>query len=101
MFVLLFLLASLSFACARRYHSVEFNASAQTLEDPFPFFFPDVADRNSSIGTPFPMPRCHGITIEETTIVDLQRYLAQGNLTAVQLVECYIRRITQVDSYVE
>ena len=46
------------------------------------------------------MPQCHGITIEEATIDQLQHYMSQGNLTAQQLVVCYLQRIWQTNEYV-
>lgn len=77
-----------------------FNISSETLTDPFPFYFP-VPDAQQEDETPLPMPLCYGTRIEEASIVELQGYLTNGCLTSVQLVECYLRRIMQVDTYVE
>lgn len=77
-----------------------FDASSQTLTDPYPYFFP-VPDAQKDDDTPFPMPLCYGQRIEEASIVELQAYLVQGTLTSVKLVECYLRRIGQVDTFVE
>ncbi|EMC96405.1 hypothetical protein BAUCODRAFT_148022 [Baudoinia panamericana UAMH 10762] len=48
----------------------------------------------------FAMPQCHGITVEEATIDQLQQYLSQGNLTSQQLVVCYLQRVWQTDDYI-
>jgi amidase len=68
------------------------------LQSPFPFYFPEEA----SAETPdlFPMPACSGITLEEATIDQLQDAIGKGELTAVGLVGCYLRRILQVDGYI-
>ena len=70
----------------------------QTLDSPYPFDFPS----QDAANTPglFPMPQCHGITIEEATIDQLQHYMCQGNLTAQQLVVCYLQRIWQTNEYI-
>ena len=77
--------------------SIVKNAS-QTLSHPFPYDFPDQnAADNPGL---FPMPRCHGVTIEEATIDQLQQYLSNGTLTSQQLVVCYMQRMWQVEEYV-
>ena len=73
------------------------NAS-QTLSEPFPYDFPNANAINET--DLFPMPQCHGITIEEATIDQLQEYLSQGNLTSQQLAVCYLQRIWQTDDYI-
>lgn len=73
------------------------NAS-QLLLHPYPFDFPNDATANST--ALFPMPTCHGITIEEATIDQLQQYLSQGSLTSQQLALCYLQRIWQTDDYI-
>lgn len=69
------------------------------LQQPYPFFFPlrDTAETNRL----FPMPTCHGITLEEATIDQLQGYLSGGALTSVQLLQCYLDRMYQVDGYIK
>ena len=74
------------------------NNATQTLSSPFPYDFPDQNAANTS-GL-FPMPQCHGITIEEATIDQLQQYLSSGNITSQQLVVCYMQRMWQVDQYI-
>lgn len=68
------------------------------LQTPFPYSFPPINDAD----TPhlFPMPSCHGITLEEATIDQLQGYFSNGVLTSIQLLRCYVRRIQQVDGYI-
>ena len=86
------------------FHSVQFVLSSsqslkhQTLPSPFPYDFPnqDAADTPSL----FPMPLCHGVTIEEATIDQLQQYMADGKLTSQQLAVCYLQRIWQTDDYI-
>lgn len=46
------------------------------------------------------MPQCQGITLEEATIDQLQDYMTDGTLTSVALLKCYLRRVRQVDEYV-
>jgi amidase len=46
------------------------------------------------------MPDCRGIVLEEATIDQLQRYMSNGLLTSVDLLRCYLKRIEQVDGYI-
>ncbi|ABN65714.2 Glutamyl-tRNA(Gln) amidotransferase subunit A (Glu-ADT subunit A) [Scheffersomyces stipitis CBS 6054] len=48
----------------------------------------------------FPMPECKGITLEEATIDQLQDYMAQGKLSSVDLVQCYLERYFQINDFV-
>lgn len=48
----------------------------------------------------FPMPLCNGITLEEATIDQLQDYMEKGKLTAVDMVNCYMARYVQINSFV-
>ncbi|KAF1982106.1 glutamyl-tRNA amidotransferase subunit A [Aulographum hederae CBS 113979] len=70
----------------------------QILDDPFPYEFPDqdLAETTAL----FPMPKCHGITLEEATIDQLQDYMGSGLLTSTQLATCYMNRIYQTDDYI-
>lgn len=70
--------------------SVPANIS-QTVDEPFPYLFPN----GYSAETPelFPMPQCHGVTLEEATIDQLQDYMSQGILSSVKLALCYLERI--------
>lgn len=71
-------------------------ATAQLLANAFPYEFPDLSADNR-----FPMESCHGVTLEETTIDQLQDYMAQGILSSVKIVECYLKRKLQVDQYLK
>ncbi|KAH7108696.1 glutamyl-tRNA amidotransferase subunit A [Dendryphion nanum] len=68
------------------------------LQNPYPFFFP----RKTDVETPglFPMPSCSGITLEEATIDQLQGYMRNGGLTSVDILKCYLKRVRQVDEYI-
>jgi amidase len=46
------------------------------------------------------MPTCRGITLEEATISQLQIHLSNGALTSQELLKCYLKRIWQVDEYI-
>src|SRR5687767_12611719 len=82
--------------------SCGFNSSyilcPDPLQSPFPFYFP--AEASAETPDLFPMPPCSGITLEEATIDQLQDAMGKWELTAVALVECYVRRILQVDGYI-
>jgi amidase len=68
------------------------------LQTPYPYYFPSIHDAD----TPglFAMPQCKGITLEEATIDQLQGYMSEGILTSAQLLRCYLKRVRQVDEYV-
>jgi amidase len=68
------------------------------LQTPFPFEFPSQnATRRSGL---FPMPKCQDIVLEEASIDELQGYMSNGMLTSVELLQCYLRRVSQVDEYI-
>ncbi|KAL2071764.1 hypothetical protein VTL71DRAFT_12999 [Oculimacula yallundae] len=75
-------------------------ASTQTLSTPYPYEFPILQNVSSTSGGQFPMPKCHGMTLEEATIDQMQQALSQNKLTSVQIVQCYLKRIYQVDEYI-
>lgn len=68
------------------------------LQQPYPFYFPpqDAAETPAL----FPMPPCKNVTLEEATIDQLQTYLGRGTLTSVDLLKCYLKRVRQVDEYI-
>ncbi|KAH7071588.1 glutamyl-tRNA amidotransferase subunit A [Paraphoma chrysanthemicola] len=68
------------------------------LQQPFPYYFPP----QGAADTPglFPMLPCQGVTLEEATIDQLQSYMRNGTLTATSLLKCYLRRVRQVDEYI-
>ncbi|KAK7408461.1 hypothetical protein QQX98_009388 [Neonectria punicea] len=49
--------------------------------------------------TPFAMPLCKGIDIEDATIDELQRWMILKHLSSEDLVSCYIDRIKQTNGY--
>ncbi|KAI1453757.1 amidase signature domain-containing protein [Annulohypoxylon moriforme] len=49
--------------------------------------------------SPFQMPLCNGVSIEDATIDELQRWMTLGKLTSEQLVQCYLARIEQTNPY--
>lgn len=71
-------------------------AAEQLLANAFPYEFPDL----SSVSR-FPMENCHGVTLEEATVDQLQNYMTQGILSSVKIVECYLKRRLQVDQYLK
>ena len=76
-------------------------AEAQDLNSPYPFYFPVLQNGTASNSGQFPMPLCNGFKLEEATIDQMQAAFANGTLTTVSLVLCYIRRIQQTDFYLE
>jgi amidase len=64
---------------------------AQVLEDPFPYDFPNMDTAPMAL---FPMPSCHGITLEEAAIDQLQDAMSHGKLTSVQILNCYLARVS-------
>lgn len=75
------------------------SAAAQELHNPYPYDFPCEQAANTS-GL-FPMRQCHGVTIEEATIDQLQGYLSSGALTSAQLAVCYWQRAYQTQEYIK
>ena len=72
-----------------------FGAS-QILPNPFPYDFPNIDAAPLGL---FPMPSCHGITLEEATIDQLQDAMSYGKLTSVDILNCYLARVSQTNSY--
>ena len=71
---------------------------AQTLQDPFPYFFPE---QNVAPAQLFAMPLCQGVKIEDASIDELQGLLADGTLSSVDLVNCYTERSRQTGQYIK
>jgi amidase len=72
--------------------------NADLLWDPIPYTFPSQNTTGSS-GL-FPMSRCDGFVLEEATIDQLQSVMSNGTLTSLTLLKCYLKRIWQVDKYI-
>ena len=84
--------------------SQSFNASASSLAASQVllndhYFFPQ---EDAAPVALFPMSLCgpHGIALEEATIDQLQHYMKTGKLTSVQLLECYLARVSQTNTYI-
>ena len=71
-------------------------ASSQIVSDD-QYFFPQ---ENAAPVALFPMPPCHRITLEEATVDQLQHYMSMGKLTSVQLLKCYLARVSQTNTYI-
>jgi amidase len=64
-------------------------------------FSVDATDTTGTSWTnPFPVKPCHGIDIQDITVLQLQAHFAKGSLTSVQLAQCYVDRIRETNSYV-
>ncbi|KAF1954861.1 glutamyl-tRNA amidotransferase subunit A [Byssothecium circinans] len=68
------------------------------LQAPYPYYFPPI-DAVNSTGL-FPIPSCYGVRLEEATIDQLQSHLSNGTLTSSKLLQCYLKRVWQVDEYI-
>jgi amidase len=77
----------------------EAHIASQVLSSPSKYDFPILQSNSSKDSGQFPMPQCHGITLEEATIDQLQDYMVNGNITSVQIAMCYMQRILQTDEY--
>ncbi len=78
--------------------SVSTLTMSQVLESPLPYYFPDFARDSADL---FPMPDCNGVSLEETTIDEIQSAMAKGQLTSVNIVTCYLERVYQTNKYIK
>jgi amidase len=62
---------------------------------------PSTSYNNVSATAWHAMPLCQGHKIEDATIDKLQGYMANGDLTSVQLVTCYMQRYYQTNQYIK
>lgn len=76
---------------------ITYNASSQVVNSPYPYDFPLDTANSTDL---FPMRQCQGLTIEEATVDQLQKWMSAGKLTSVQLALCYLDRIYQTDDYI-
>ncbi len=72
----------------------------QTLGTPYPYEFPLLQNGSNADSGQFPMPKCNGFQLEETTIDQMRKVLSKGKLTSAQIVLCYMQRIYQTDDYI-
>jgi amidase len=68
------------------------------LQQPYPYRFPPQEAAGTS--ALFPMPACMGIPLEEATIDQMQDYMSDGTLTSLAILNCYLKRVHQVDKYI-
>ncbi|KAL2842381.1 amidase signature domain-containing protein [Aspergillus pseudoustus] len=79
-------------------YDVDSLVMSQVLADPNAYDFPPV---NSNGADLFPMRPCKGFQLWEASIDDLQELLSTSKLTSVDLLQCYLERIYQTDSYLK
>ncbi|KFZ24339.1 hypothetical protein V502_01184 [Pseudogymnoascus sp. VKM F-4520 (FW-2644)] len=84
---------------AQEQNASQLAPSDQTLESPFPYYFPQLGSGDAANSGQFPMPLCHGFKLEEATIDQLQHAMDKGTLSSVKIVMCYLQRIYQTDAY--
>ncbi|KAE8355092.1 alpha-glucosidase [Aspergillus coremiiformis] len=70
--------------------------ASQILTSPYAYDFSALGTNGASL---FPMRLCNGFKLEEASIDAIQEQLEVGNLTSVDLLQCYLERIYQTDSY--
>ncbi|KAJ0417486.1 amidase signature domain-containing protein [Aspergillus carlsbadensis] len=87
------------------YHDVDVDIGvdtlvmSQVLTNPYAYDFPPINADNG--GDLFPMRPCKGHQLLEASIDDLQALLSTGKLTSVELLQCYLERIYQTNSYLK
>ena len=72
--------------------------AAQIVTDPYEYDFPALGANGASL---FPMRLCNGFKLEEASIDAIQEQLEAGSLTSVDLLQCYLERIYQTQSYLK
>ncbi len=77
------------------------DPTEQTLENPYPYEFPNLKDEAIVGRTLFPMPLCHGFKLEEATIDQMQERMSNGTLTSEKIALCYLQRVYQTDEYLK
>ncbi|KAL8837927.1 MAG: hypothetical protein Q9176_005403 [Flavoplaca citrina] len=73
---------------------------SQLLDHAFLYRYPLGNITVNAVATLNTMDLCNGVVIEEATIDQLQRYMAEGKLSSVQLTTCYLNRVFQVERYI-
>jgi amidase len=76
-----------------------FQAIFSQLLTPDSYFFPLLANGNTT--NLFPTPPCGSFQLEEATIDQMQNAMKNGTLTSYQLVQCYLERAYQTQSYLK
>ncbi|EIT82788.1 alpha-glucosidase [Aspergillus flavus] len=70
--------------------------ASQVVTNPYEYDFPTLGATGASL---FPMRLCNGFKLEEASIDAIQEQLGAGNLTSVELLQCYLERIHQTQPY--
>ncbi|KAL8982571.1 MAG: hypothetical protein Q9205_002962 [Flavoplaca limonia] len=73
---------------------------SQLLDHAFLYRYPLGNITVNAVATLNTLDLCNGVVIEEATIDQLQRYMAEGKLSSVQLTTCYLNRVFQVERYI-
>lgn len=77
----------------------DLSVADQNLEFPYPYYFPLLQNGSDADSGQFPMPLCKGFKLEEATIDQLQTAMQHGQLTSVDIIHCYMKRIDQTDQF--
>lgn len=88
-------------ACSASAHNepnVDSLVESQIVTNPYAYAFPRLGATGASL---FPMRHCNGFKLEEATIDDIQEQLANGSLSSVALLGCYLDRIHQTQPYLK
>lgn len=72
--------------------------ASQVVTNPYEYDFPTLGATGASL---FPMRLCNGFKLEEASIDAIQEQLGAGNLTSVELLQCYLERIHQTQPYLK
>lgn len=72
--------------------------ASQIVTNPYEYDFPPLGVNGASL---FPMRLCNGFKLEEASIDAIQEQLGAGNLTSVDLLQCYLERIYQTQPYLK
>lgn len=91
-------LASISLVTSCSPSNSTYYLDVDPLQNPLPYCFPP----QNATGTPalFPMLLCRDIVLEEATIDQLQDYMTKGVLTSLEILRCHLKRVAQVDGYI-
>jgi amidase len=97
-FLFVFIFVATSWASYAEQRNSTCILNADPLQQPYPDSFP----LQDAAGTAalFPTSTCLGVILEEATIDQLQGYMSDGVLTSVDLLRCYLKRVHQVDKYI-
>lgn len=88
-------------ACSASAHNepnVDSLVESQIVTNPYAYAFPCLGATGASL---FPMRHCNGFKLEEATVDDIQEQLANGSLSSVALLGCYLDRIHQTQPYLK